>query len=356
MIQPGIFRSDPVLGFDADGNFYYDSLQGDFTTDVFKSLDGGASWGPEVFAFGGDKQWMSIDRTGGLGDGHIYQAWSTIGCCGNNQFNRSVDGGQSFEAPVPIPNQPVWGVTAVGPKGQVYVVGRRSSSFSEFVFAKSTTIQDPGAPLAFDSSVIVDLGGSQVVGAGPNPVGLLGQVWVAADPTSSGLGAETVYMLCSVNPPGADPLDVHFVRSTDGGQTWSAPVRVNDDPGTAAWQWFGTMSVAPNGRIDVIWNDTRNDPGGFVSELFYSSSEDGGLNWSANEPLSPPWDPHIGWPNQNKIGDYYDMFSDDQGSHLAYAATFNGEQDVYYLRLRVALIFADGFESGDTSAWSGSSP
>ena len=38
-------------------------------------------------------------------------------------------------------------------------------------------------------------------------------------------------------------------------------VGVNDDPtGNGAWQWFGTMSVAPDGRIDAIWNDTRNDP------------------------------------------------------------------------------------------------
>jgi hypothetical protein len=30
------------------------------------------------------------------------------------------------------------------------------------------------------------------------------------------------------------------------------------------------------------------------------------------------------------MGDYYDMYSDEAGAHLAWAATFNGEQDVYY--------------------------
>ena len=68
-----------------------------------------------------------------------------------------------------------------------------------------------------------------------------------------------------------DPLDVMFIRSINKGLTWSTPVRVNDDPtDNEAWQWFGTMSVAPNGRIDVIWNDTRNDPTSNTSELFYS--------------------------------------------------------------------------------------
>ncbi len=360
VLEPGVFRSDPILGSDSQGNFFYDSLGipgGDFCTDTFKSVDGGQSWGLPVFSFGGDKAWMSVDQSGLIGDGHIYSFWTSFFSCGGaEQFNRSTDGGQSFETPVPIPNDPQWGVTAVGPEGEVYVGGRRSSSASQFLFAKSTSIRDPGAPLGFDFTADVDLGGSMTAGSGPNPGGLLGQVWVAADPTSVGPGLETVYMLSSVNPPGADPLDVHFVRSIYGGKSWSGPVRINDDPGTSAWQWFGTMSVAPDGRIDVIWNDTRNDPGGFDSELFYAFSGDGGLTWSPNEPLSPAWDPHIGWPQQNKIGDYYDMVSDLEGAHIAYAATFNGEQDVYYLRLRGALIFEDGFESGDTSAWSSSLP
>lgn len=57
---------------------------------------------------------------------------------------------------------------------------------------------------------------------------------------------------------------------------------------------------------------------------------DQGESWSENERLSDSFDPHVGWPQQTKMGDYFDMFSDDKGAHLAWAATFNGEQDVYY--------------------------
>jgi hypothetical protein len=124
-----------------------------------------------------------------------------------------------------------------------------------------------------------------------------------------------------------------FSRSTDGGTTWSQPVRVNDDSDTTAWQWFGTMSVAPNGRIDVVWLDTRDYPGTYLSSLYYSYSLDGGISWSLNERLSMAFDPHVGWPQQNKMGDYFDMVSSDSCVHLAWAATFNGEQDVYYGRI-----------------------
>jgi hypothetical protein len=278
---------------------------------------------------------MAIDRTGGIGHGHIYSAWDYAGCCGNDWFNRSTNAGQSFEVPVPIPGQPIWGVTTVGPDGEVYVAGRRYSTNTEFVVAKSSTVRDPAAPLAFDFAVVVDLGGSHhfYLGYGPNPGGLMGQVWIAAD-HSDGSTRGHVYMLCSVDPPGTDPMDVSFVRSTDGGVTWSSPVRVNDDPsGTDAWQWFGTMSVAPNGRIDVVWNDTRSSGVDNLSELYYAFSTDAGTTWSANTPISPVFDSWLGWPDQNKLGDYYDMISDNGGVNLAYAATFNGEQDVYFLRI-----------------------
>ena len=73
VIEPGLFRSDPVLDFDAQGNFYYNSLTNDpdYYCTVFKSSNGGATWDDGVAAFGGDKQWMAIDRTGGQGHGNV---------------------------------------------------------------------------------------------------------------------------------------------------------------------------------------------------------------------------------------------------------------------------------------------
>src|SRR3954453_16436117 len=75
VLQPGQFRSDPVLRSDADGNFYYASLDTNTAAWMFKSTAGGASWGEPVYTFGGDKEWIAIDKTNGPGRGNIYQNW-----------------------------------------------------------------------------------------------------------------------------------------------------------------------------------------------------------------------------------------------------------------------------------------
>jgi subtilisin-like proprotein convertase family protein len=337
VIEPGVFRSDPVLDSDTDGNFFYNSLTtGPYRCHVFKSIDGGATWDAGVYAEGGDKQWQVIDTTDGIGRNNIYASWNSVFSVCSGNFTRSYDGGQTFLSCTTVAGDPHWGVLAVGPDGELYVSG------TGMTFAKSSTMQDETQAAAWDFSLTVDLDGSLEFSTGPNPAGLLGQNWIAVD-HSDGPTRGNVYMLASVDrSSNTDPLDVMFSRSTDGGLTWSPPVRVNDDPGETAYQWFGTMSVAPNGRIDAVWLDTRNDPGGFQSELYYSFSTDAGVTWSPNEVLSPPFDPHLGWPQQNKMGDYFDMISDEWGASLAYAATFNGEQDVYFIRIGDPICPDDG--------------
>jgi len=332
VIEPGIFRSDPVLDTDTDGNIYYNSLTNDpdYFCKVFKSSNGGASWNNGTAAKGGDKQWMTIDKTGSPGNGHIYAFWTSYySTCYPGFFTRSTNAGVSFENCVTIPDEPYWGTLMVGSNGNLFVGGTSGSTY-DFTVARSTNAQISGQPVNWDLYSIVNLDGSITFGIGPNPGGLGGQTSLAVD-TSNTSYQGNIYILCSVERTSTvDPADVMFARSTNGGVNWSSPVRVNDDISTSAYQWFGTMSVAPTGRIDVVWLDTRDHPGTYLSALYYSKSTDGGVTWSLNERLSDFFDPHVGWPQQNKMGDYYHMVSDNNGASLAWAATFNGEQDVYY--------------------------
>ncbi len=334
VLTPGLFRSDPVLESDADGNFYYSSLSSTTSAEIFKSVDGGATWGSPINSFGGDKQWIAIDRTNGPGRGNVYQHWNVqFSSVANTSFTRSTNGGVSYEAPTVGPSPYTkWGTLDVGRNGTLYVAGSALITANGHLFSKSINAQDAGQIPVFSTPQSISLGGTTSSG-GVNPAGLLGQVSIATDHSQTANGGN-IYVLGSVDPTGSDPLDVMFIRSTDDGTTWSNPIRINNDPtGNNAYQWFGTMSVAPNGRIDTVWNDTRGDASNTFSTLYYAYSMDGGLSWLGNIALTPAFNQSLGYPMQNKMGDYYDMVSDSLGANLAFSATFTGGQDVYHMRI-----------------------
>jgi hypothetical protein len=237
-----------------------------------------------------------------------------------------------------MPNSPTWGTLDVDTNGNVFVGGVGNFS-SPFWCLRSSNAQDPAITPTFDRVTQVDLGGP-LVGGNINPEGLTGQLFLAVD-RSGGPTNNNVYMMASVQPPTySDGTDVMFVRSTDGGQTFSSPVRVNDDATQNKWHWFGAFAVAPNGRLDAVWLDTRNAANNTDSQLFYSYSTDAGVTWSTNVAVTGAFTPLEGWPQQDKIGDYITVVSDATGGNVAYAATFNfnasrgqHEQDVYYVRV-----------------------
>jgi hypothetical protein len=338
VLTPGQFRSDPVLRSSPDGLECYVNI-GDpstFSIDAFSSTSGGQTWSGPTPARAGDKQWIAIDQTTLPSRGFIYESWQT--CCGADRlttFTRSTNGGATWMQPVAMPGPPIFGTMIVGRSGQVFTAGLLSGSSSSYLVTKSTDAGNAAATPTFTSSS-VNLGGSFTVPGGvgdPNPAGLEGQVWIDTD-RSTGPRGGWVYVVATVYRGGVSPQDVVFVRSTDGGATWSPPVNVNNDPPTpAGWHWFGTLGVAPSGRIDVVWNDTRESQNVNTARLYYAWSTDGGSTWQGNIPLTTPYNTALGYPQQNKLGDYYDIVSDDVGASIAFAATFNGEQDVYFLRV-----------------------
>jgi hypothetical protein len=342
-LQPGVFRSDPVTNSDETGSFFYLSLLvNTFCGDIWLSTNGGQSWteqSPDAGAHSGDKEWFTIDRTPtSMGHGFQYQFWTEIFACDFGGFSRSIDGGATWQSPISIPNSPQWGTLDVASDGNLFIGGGAGIS-SQFWCIRSTNAQNPAVTPTFDQITTVNMGGSIVYGGTVNPGGLAGQTFLAVD-RSGGPTNNNIYMVASVSPSGGG-TNVMFARSTDGGLTFSAPARINDDPvNTSKWHWFGTIGVAPNGRIDSVWLDSRNAANNIDSQLFYSYSTDGGGSWAPNVAVSDSFSPLEGWPIQNKIGDYITIVSDDTGGNVAYAATFNfnasrgqHEQDVYFVRV-----------------------
>src|SRR5215472_4352970 len=344
VLENNVFRSDPVTNSNEIGTFFYLSLESDINTSFFcdnmyRSTNGGQSWTelqPDEQAGGGDKEWFTIDKTNGPGHGFQYQSDDGINCSGGGvEFQRSTDGGVTWQSPISIPHSPIYGTLDVDTNGNLFIGGEGNTFFC----VRSSNAQIGGQTPTFDRSTAVNMGGFLGSG-GINPAGLDGMVFLAIDRSGTATN-DNIYMLASVVPSGRSTTDVMFVRSTDGGSTFSAPRRINDDPvNPSKWHWFGTLSVAPNGRIDSVWYDTRNAANNTDSQLFYSWSTDGGVTWAANVAVSDSFNPFEGYPNQDKIGDYITIVSDNTGGNVAYSATFNlnpssrqHEEDVYYVRV-----------------------
>ena len=114
---------------------------------------------------------------------------------------------------------------------------------------------------------------------------------------------------------GADTGDIFYVRSTDNGSTWSAPIQLNTDPdGQFKTQWMPSLSVnynpfgfTPGGKVTVSWYDRRQatsacnvatDPG-CSYQRYAVQSPDNGVSWGSNIAIS---DVIIAQPTQNDGG------------------------------------------------------
>src|SRR5450432_338761 len=104
VLENNVFRSDPVLGADDTGRFFYLSLLQTLFDNMWSSLDGGQTFTNLGPATGGDKQWFTIDNTSSTGHGFQYQCWDTSSPYSGRQFSRSTDGGVTWMDPIAIPN------------------------------------------------------------------------------------------------------------------------------------------------------------------------------------------------------------------------------------------------------------
>ncbi len=78
---------------------------------------------------------------------------------------------------------------------------------------------------------------------------------------------------------------IWYYRSTDGGKTWTEPKVIDDsDKSQMVGQYMPDISVAPNGRIDVAWWDTREVPAPATptNDVYYTSSFDNGETFTKN--------------------------------------------------------------------------
>lgn len=87
--------------------------------------------------------------------------------------------------------------------------------------------------------------------------------------------------------------------SDDRGETWNSPVRLNDDPtGTGRSQYLPRLDIAPDGRVDAIFYDRRDDPENVLNSVSYTFSVDDGASFAPNVTVTED-------PSNSQIGQRY---------------------------------------------------
>ena len=132
-----------------------------------------------------------------------------------------------------------------------------------------------------------------------NPKSGTATAWRGDQPSVAVGKNGSVYVVWTerVEAEGKKGTDLYLSVSSDLGQTFAAPVKINDDKGPAA-HGMHSLGVATDGRVYVSWLDERNvatpkpstkGEGHHMEsnrELFIADSSDGGRTFSRNRKIA----------------------------------------------------------------------
>ncbi len=244
-----------------------------------------------------DKEWLACDLTNSPFHGNIYVTWTEFDDYGSHSqsdssrilFSRSTDAGLSWSRPIKVSDksgncidgdQTAEGaVPAVGPNGEIYVAWARNDSI---FFDKST---DGGNSFGKDIFVTEQPGGWDFDIQG---IDRCNGLPVTACDVSHSPFRGNIYVLWGDKRNGN--ADVFLIKSTNGGNSWGNPVKVNNDHSDRD-QFLPWMAVdSSNGNIYAIFYDRRNTSG-VATEVYLACSTDGGETFEnfkiSESPFSP---------------------------------------------------------------------
>jgi hypothetical protein len=202
------------------------------------------------------------------------------------------------------------GELAIGPSGQVYNIWAVDSGAPPGTekYAKFGSSTDGGVTWIVNQNIFNMHG----IGMLYTPWSILvnGIPKIAVDVTAGPrngwiYGVTNEY---NIAPAGSD-FDVLFHRSTNGGQSWSPGIRVNQDPlNNGKIQLFPAVCVDSTGAIDVLYYDNRNTTSDSL-QVYLSRSTDGGNTWVDYQISDKTFAPKTVPFTNSKMGDFIDIIS-----------------------------------------------
>jgi len=295
----GSNSGDPVSVIGVDGRYYENYISNSLGQGVAVSTDNGVSWTTHTVAPNpgslADKNHFMVDKTPSSPYvNRAYCIWTDFG--GSNDYDAvlrySTNYGQNWSTSINLSS----GLSSylnqganvqTGPNGEVYAtwtvyIGSNVNDGEDGIgFAKST---DGGVTWSSPTYVYQQTNFGIRTGSLTGGKGIRCNSFpsMAVD-RSGGPDNGTIYICWTqrgVSPAGGDP-DIVLVKSTDGGTTWSSPVRVNDDPlNNGKDQILPWITVdQATGQVLLVFYDSRNVPN-TQAEVFLASSFNGGATFT----------------------------------------------------------------------------
>ncbi|MHC4798067.1 MAG: hypothetical protein ACYTF1_15625, partial [Planctomycetota bacterium] len=283
---------DPVIAFDEDGNCYYAGIAFKRPTGplrsigrssaifVAKSTDGGKTWPQITIPFQGitrasfhDKEWIATDPETGF----IYIVWALFSLYAASQmmFSRSTDGGQTWTRPIVITDISSTEFSVQGSAITVDADGIIHIIWIDFENEqlRYTYSTDKGRNFAEP----MDVTGVQPIARDGLPNNNYRTPTLPALAVDRSGGEYHGRLYATWNDGRNGDSDSYLIYSKDGGATWGSPIRVNDDKlGNGKDQFFSTVCTSPQGYVQLIFYDRRDDPDNTLLTVYYAISKDGG--------------------------------------------------------------------------------
>jgi len=299
----------PDVAFAPDGTLFvlYVSLRGNGNDPsnmwMTTSTDGGHTLAPPVHVAGEltFQPRLVVDPKGPVYVTYL-QAFGT----GNLSFTepvpyvvaiRSDDRGKTFSAPVRVSDESRPRVGGASPV--IDGKGRLSVLYHDLKENRRDFSALPGPPDESPSALVVatSTDGGRTFSPGIEvDNGLIATrrflIYLPESPQLAAGPGDTLYATWADGRDGDD--DVFLRRSGDAGRTWGPAVKVNGNGRDGTAQFLPKVDVAPDGRVNVLFLDGRNDKGKILLDAYLGTSTNGGKSFENVRLSDRSFDSRIG--------------------------------------------------------------